>query len=158
MPAKIYSDRLQEKPNEGVTIVHIIFTHGILLDDHFLNLLDHLVNPDFNFFLGIIFALKFVIALFPNFLHAKRAPSVPFVDQSFAESDELSTDIALLCGVLFVKRTTIFSEISANLLLFFLRQKCNRSWSPNKLFESVLNVFDKFLASEIPDCISIFEL
>jgi len=120
---RVIRAKLQEKPNGEVTIVHIIiFTLSrILLNDHFLNLLDHLVNPDFDFFLGVIFALKFVISLFPNFLHAKRAPSVPFIDQPFAESDKLSTDVALLCGILFVKSTTIFSEISSNLLLFFLR-------------------------------------
>ena len=73
-------------------------------------------------------------------------------------SDKFSADVRFLRCVFLVERSGIFSKVSADLTLLFLRQECAWARSPEELLESIKDLFLEFPAPVIPDRISVLEL
>ena len=128
-----------------------------LVLDHLLSLFNDLVNPDFNFLLHIV-RLLLGCTLFTDLLFPRHSPCIPLVHESFPEGGELCADIALIRSILLVKCSAVLLQVLTNLLLLLLCEQRRRSWSPDELFESILNLFSELLSSEIPDREAVFEL
>lgn len=89
----------------------------------FHNLLFYLFNdfvhPNFYFLLFLAHSLTFQGLLLTQFLLLKRAPCVPLIHESFTQGNELRTNTALFCSIVFIESTTVLSEVPPNLSLFF---------------------------------------
>ena len=139
----------------------LLFTSHASLHYQLLYLVDHFVNPHLNLLLLLFKFLRLPVSLIPPFRKissAKRPPCVPLIHQSFTVGDEFRADITLFCCVLLVKCTTVFAEVLLDLLLLLFAQQSARTWTPNKLFEAILNKLDELLSTEVPNSITIFEL
>ena len=81
-----------------------------------LNLVNQLINPDFNLLSLFFLRLPLRVLPFASSLHllskllsAPSSPCVPFINQPLAQRNELRADVALIRNVLFVKLTAVFS-------------------------------------------------
>lgn len=139
------------------------FGTTVSLHHLFLYLLNHFINPYLNFLLLYVFLLciqllPFAFLLITNIRLTLRPPSIPFVNKSFAVSDELCAVEAVFCCIFFVERTAIFPKIFPNQTLLVFCQQCAWTRSPQELLESIQDVLLKFLSAEVPYGKSVFKL
>lgn len=136
------------------------YTDAVLLLHNLVDLLDHLVDPNLDLLLDFL-SMSFIFLTFPpigSLFFTLGTPSVPLVDESFPVSDQFGANVRFLYRVFLLEYSGVFPEGSTDLTLLFFRQE--RAWarSPEKLFESIEDVFLELLASEIPDRVTVLEL
>lgn len=133
----------------------------VLILHLFLDLFNNFLHPYLNLLLVLLSLSLFstvVNSFFSKFLLTASAPSIPFVDETSAVRKELRVHSLTLPLILLFEHSAKFLKILSDLLLLFLRKKRARSWPPQELFKTVLDLLEKLLSAEIPYRVAIFQL
>jgi hypothetical protein len=139
--------------------------HQRLFHNFLLDLLDDLVDPQFDFLFLLLVMLGMLTCLLPLLLAhfcevipAKGAPCVPLIHEPLAERDELRGSLTFLQLVLLVEPASVFAEILADLLLLLFGEECARARAPEELLEAIEDVLLDLFTSEAPNSVPVFKL
>lgn len=150
---------LKASKGKCVSKVHENQIHDFLLDHHFLDSLDQLLNPLLHFLLLLDLVLhRGHIPSLGTFLPYLESPGIPLVDESLSVRDQLLVGGVLAQLVFLVERTRVLLEVPSDRLLLLLVEKRAGSGSPQELLELIDDVLFKLDSAEVPDCITILDL